>query len=106
LCRKVCVRAGGIAQWYTTWLACTRPWVWSPTLPKKRCVSKYVSCNTNNLNWSSKIVISGGLVLVGRRRQWGKSVTGWKWCKYCVHMYVHRQMRPVETIPGMGGGGG
>jgi hypothetical protein len=25
------------------------------------------------------------------------------WCKYCVHMYVSREMRPVESIPGIGG---
>jgi hypothetical protein len=26
------------------------------------------------------------------------------YCKYCVFMYVKGKMRPVETIPGMGGG--
>jgi hypothetical protein len=26
------------------------------------------------------------------------------WCKYSVYMYVNGKMRPVETIPGMGGG--
>jgi hypothetical protein len=24
--------------------------------------------------------------------------------KYCVHVYINGKMRPVETIPGMGGG--
>jgi hypothetical protein len=28
------------------------------------------------------------------------------WCKYCVHMFVNGKMRPIETIPGMGGGEG
>jgi hypothetical protein len=27
------------------------------------------------------------------------------WCKYCVHIYVNRKMRPDETIPGMEGVG-
>jgi hypothetical protein len=27
-----------------------------------------------------------------------------KWCKYYVLMYENGKMRPVETIPGMGGG--
>jgi hypothetical protein len=26
-----------------------------------------------------------------------------KMCKYCVHMYINGKMKPVETIPGMGG---
>jgi hypothetical protein len=43
------------------------------------------------------------VVLVGRR--WGKGVGVWIYCKYCVHMYVNGKMGPVETIPGMGGGG-
>jgi hypothetical protein len=25
------------------------------------------------------------------------------WGKYCVQVYVNEKMRPVETIPGMGG---
>jgi hypothetical protein len=27
------------------------------------------------------------------------------WCKHCVCIYVNGKTRPVETIPGMGGGG-
>jgi hypothetical protein len=26
------------------------------------------------------------------------------WWKYCVLMHENEKMRPVETIPGMGGG--
>jgi hypothetical protein len=40
---------------------------------------------------------------VGAERRWGKRVGGCLWCQYCVHMYVNGKMRPVETIPGMGG---
>jgi hypothetical protein len=36
----------------------------------------------------------------GRGRRWGKDVGG----KCCVHMYEDGKMRPVETIPVMGGG--
>jgi hypothetical protein len=38
-------------------------------------------------------------------RMWVKGVGGRIWYKYCVYMYVNGKMRPVETIPGMGGGG-
>jgi hypothetical protein len=44
------------------------------------------------------------LVSVGRERMWWKGVGGWIWCKYCVHMYVNGEMRPIETLPGMGEG--
>jgi hypothetical protein len=43
-----------------------------------------------------------GLVPVGRGRMQGKGIGVWIWCKYCVHMYINRKMRPVETIPGEG----
>jgi hypothetical protein len=33
-----------------------------------------------------------------------KSVGGWIWYKYCLHVCVNGKMRPAETIPGMGGG--
>jgi hypothetical protein len=39
----------------------------------------------------------------GRGRIWGKNGGGWIWCKYCPHMFVNGKMRPVETIPGIGG---
>jgi hypothetical protein len=38
---------------------------------------------------------------VGSGKKWGKGEGGWICCKYCVHMYVNGEMRPVETIPGM-----
>jgi hypothetical protein len=41
----------------------------------------------------------------GEVRWQGKDVVGWKWCEICVHMYVNAKMIPVETIPGIGGGG-
>jgi hypothetical protein len=25
------------------------------------------------------------------------------WCKYCVHLYVNGKMKPIETLPIMGG---
>jgi hypothetical protein len=34
---------------------------------------------------------------------WGEGVGGWIWRKYCEHMYVNGKIRPVKTIPGMGG---
>jgi hypothetical protein len=37
-------------------------------------------------------------------RRWGKGVGGLIQCKYCANMYVNGKMRPVEMIPGMGGG--
>jgi hypothetical protein len=43
--------------------------------------------------------------LYGVGRMWGKSVGGWIWCQYCVHMYVDGKMIPDETVPGMGEGG-
>jgi hypothetical protein len=42
---------------------------------------------------------------MGRGMKWEKSVGGWKWYKYCVHIYVDGKMRPVETILWMGGEG-
>jgi hypothetical protein len=36
---------------------------------------------------------------------WGKGMGEWIWCKYCEHMYVNGKMIPVETTPGMMGGG-
>jgi hypothetical protein len=54
-------------------------------------------------NRRAEEVLSGGMVTVGERRLWGKGIGGWIWCKYCVHMYVSRKMRPIETIPGIGG---
>jgi hypothetical protein len=35
---------------------------------------------------------------------WRMHVGGGIWCKYYVHIYVNRKMRPAETIPGMRGG--
>jgi hypothetical protein len=46
-----------------------------------------------------------GLVPVGGGRMWGKDVGGWTWCKYCVLLNKNGKMRPVETIPGIGGSG-
>jgi hypothetical protein len=43
------------------------------------------------------------MVPVWRGIMWGKGIGGWIWYKYCIHMYVNRKLRPVETIPGMGG---
>jgi hypothetical protein len=31
-------------------------------------------------------------------------VGGWTWCEYCVHICVNGQMRPVETLSGLGEG--
>jgi hypothetical protein len=36
----------------------------------------------------------------------GKYLGGWIWCKYCIYIYVNAKMIPVETILGIGGGGG
>jgi hypothetical protein len=44
------------------------------------------------------------LVPVAGGRMWGNGEGGWIWCNYCVHICVNRKIRPVETIPGMGGG--
>jgi hypothetical protein len=41
---------------------------------------------------------------MGERVYKERDLRGWIWWKY-VYMYVNRKMRPVETIPGMGGGG-
>jgi hypothetical protein len=54
----------------------------------------------------AKQVLPGMLVPVRGRRRWGKCVGGRICCKYCVHMYVNGKMRPVETIPGLGGNKG
>jgi hypothetical protein len=35
----------------------------------------------------------------------GKGVEARIWCNCSVHMYVNGKMRPIETIPGMEGGG-
>jgi hypothetical protein len=37
--------------------------------------------------------------------KWVNGEGGCIYCKYSVHMYVNGKMIPVETIPGMGGGG-
>jgi hypothetical protein len=42
---------------------------------------------------------------VGRRRRQEKGVRGGIRFIKCVHMYVSAKVIPVETIPGMGGGG-
>jgi hypothetical protein len=34
---------------------------------------------------------------------WREGIGESIWCTYCKHTYVNRKMRPVETIPGMGG---
>jgi hypothetical protein len=34
----------------------------------------------------------------------GEGIERWIWCKYCVHNYVNRKMRPVKTSSGMGEG--
>jgi hypothetical protein len=44
-----------------------------------------------------------GTTVKGKR--WGKGVGGCIWCKYCVHIYVNGKMKPVQTIPGIVGGG-
>jgi hypothetical protein len=54
-------------------------------------------------NGRAEKVLSGELVPVGRRGMWGKVVGWWIWRKYCVHTYVNGKMRPVETVPEMGG---
>jgi hypothetical protein len=41
---------------------------------------------------------------MGERVYKERDLRGWIWWKY-VYMYVNRKMRPVETMPGMGGGG-
>jgi hypothetical protein len=35
----------------------------------------------------------------------GKEVVGGIWCKQCIHMYINTKMIPVETVPGIRGGG-
>jgi hypothetical protein len=45
------------------------------------------------------------LVAVGGGRMCGKGVEARIWCNCSVHMYVNGKMRPIETIPGMEGGG-
>jgi hypothetical protein len=46
----------------------------------------------------------GSLALVGRG-EGGKRNTNMTRCKQCVHMHVNAKMRPVETVPGIRGGG-
>jgi hypothetical protein len=43
------------------------------------------------------------LASLGGRRTKGKVVRGWIWWKSFLIKYKNGKMRPVETIPGMGG---
>jgi hypothetical protein len=45
-------------------------------------------------------------VLSGKGEVAGKGVGGGIWCKQCIHMYLNAKMIPVETAPGIRGGGG
>jgi hypothetical protein len=58
---------------------------------------------TKSENKRTKLVLSGELVPFRGRRMWGNGRGGLIQCKYCVHLYINGKMRPIETIPGMGG---
>jgi hypothetical protein len=48
-------------------------------------------------------ILAAGLASVGGRRIKGKVVREWIWWKYFLIKYKNGKLRPVETIPRMGG---
>jgi hypothetical protein len=54
--------------------------------------------------WENRFFWGGSLIPMGGGGRWGKGVGGRIWCKYCVHVSVNGEMRPVETIPRVGEG--
>jgi hypothetical protein len=50
-------------------------------------------------------LVYGGRVTNGERGGGGERAWEGVWCKNCVHMYANGKMRPIETSPGVGGGG-
>lgn len=87
-------RAGGIAGWWKTRLACTKPWV-PPSAPGKTSPQDSNPFTTHSVTGQRPVVLPiYGMERLPARRRWSLSVSTWECAHTWQHTVVVRRLGP------------